>query len=128
MQPWHILFQLLKNFNNLKSYNSEILIIWHLWRQSHDQKFLFLYRKKDLCMLQAGFMNIYKKILQEWLYINHCGISWHLVSYTIKFYSSQDFRKHIRGPWWPTSRWRTYPKSMLLWFAVQSKYWSSNKE
>jgi hypothetical protein len=62
------------------------------------------------------------------LYINHCGISWPLVSYCINFFSCEDSSKHKREPWWPwTSRWRRYPNRIPLWLVVQPKYRSSNR-
>jgi len=46
-----------------------------------------------------------QKGLQEYLYINHCGIFWSLVSYSIDFFSCEDFWKHRRGPWWTGTTW-----------------------
>jgi len=48
------------------------------------------------------------------LYINHCGISWPLICYSIHF-SCEDSTKHRRRPWWPwASSWRRYPNGILF--------------
>jgi len=38
-------------------------------------------------MKQTGYSDMLKKNLQECLYVNHCGISWPLVSYSINSFS-----------------------------------------
>jgi len=43
---------------------------------------------------------------------------WYLLtpfSYSFKFFSYEDLRKHKIGTWWPwTSRWRRYPNGIHL--------------
>jgi hypothetical protein len=47
-------------------------------------------------MKQTGQRDMLKKTLQECLYINHCGISCPLVSYSINLFSYDNFRKQKR--------------------------------
>lgn len=44
-------------------------------------------------MKQADIRDMFKKGLQECLYINHFGISWPLVSYSINVFSYEDSGK-----------------------------------
>jgi len=79
----------------------EILIIQHLSRQSQDQKFSFI---KEKIFIKVGISQGHiQKGLQEYLYINHCGIPWPIASYSINFFSQEDSKKHRKDPDAPES-------------------------
>ena len=81
------------------------------------------------CNLHVYLGDMFKKASQEFLYIKCCGISWSFVSYSIPFFSYEDFRKHRRGPWWTwTSRWSRFPIWIQLRLLTQPKYRSRNRK
>lgn len=86
--------------------NSEILMIRRLrGEESQDLKFCLL-PKKALSVKEADFRYMFKKASKS-VYINHCGMSWVPGSYSVNCFSSEDSRKHGRGPLCPwTSKWR----------------------
>jgi len=101
---WKRALHVQQNSFNLTSGNSDILIIGHLRRVVPRLEVLFTSKKlhhwnretSGTCLKKA-----YKGVC-----INCCGIRWLLVSYSIKFFSYEDTRKHRRGPWWScASRW-----------------------
>jgi len=72
-------------------------------------------------MKQADLRYSVQKGHQDFLYINRCGASWSVVSYS-NLFSFEDSLNHKRGWLWPlTSRWRRYPNGILPWIVVQSK-------
>jgi len=54
----------------------------------------------SLTTFQSAYV---QKGLQECLYINHCGISWPVVSYSITFFSQDDFKDTEKDPDAPES-------------------------
>lgn len=116
-------FVLLWNSFNLETNTLEILKLWHL--RVIDQG------------SEDG--------LQECVYFDHFGISWPLVSFSIKFFryrlmihtllssahlvkNKGESRTHRREPWWPWTRTWRFPNEIHPWLAVQAKYRSSNNK
>jgi hypothetical protein len=126
MQPWHILFQLIKNSITLSSYNSETMIIWYLRSQSYDKKFFFSWRKKlNVCYRQVSGtytknpprVTVHKPV---WYLLKPC-ILIHQIIQLWRCYKSQ------KRPLITHHQMKNISKS-ILWLVVQPKYWRNNKE
>jgi hypothetical protein len=58
----HIVSQVLENSVNLKSYNSEILIIGHLWTVALGPEVSLFAKKETLSMKYTDLRNMFKKV------------------------------------------------------------------
>jgi len=102
-----------QNSFNLTSGNSEILIIGHLSSPKTGSSAFYQYEASSL--KRADLRHMIKKKAYKSVCIDCCGISWLLVSCSIKFFSYEDIRKHRRGPWWScTSRWWSFLNGILI--------------
>ena len=106
------------NFFNLTSYNLEILIIRHLWREIPRPGVLLFTRKKSSSVTHVDITDIFKltkvSVRQLLWYLESPCLLRQLLHY-------EDSRKHRRGPWWHwTIRWRLYPSGIVLWL-----YWTT---
>jgi len=88
--------------NWLNEGNKEMTMCLHLtqfvWWKMHGTVLLFT--RKNFINKTVIYQGHVQKGLHKWLYINHCDISWPLVSYSIIIFSCENPRKHRIRPWW----------------------------
>lgn len=96
---WRILFfyDIQQNSFNQTSSDSEILIIRHL--RVIPRLEVLLFTSEKLCQWHWQISGAHSKRPPRLIdYVNHCGIFWSLVSYSISFFGFEDCKNTVQYP------------------------------